>query len=350
MKPPFEITPKILNLTAEISDMIGRLEGARLKIPLVDLRRQVDASSIHSSCVIEGNTLTLDQVTDVIRGKRVVGPKRDILEIKNAHKLYGMINEFDPLREKDLLRAHKVLMEGLVMTAGEFRKTGVVVATHGKVIHSAPPYKQVPDLITQLFGFIGQGKDLHGLITSSIFHYEFEFIHPFEDGNGRMGRFWQTLMLRQGRPAFNLVPIETEIRAHQQEYYGAIERANQAGKSTVFVEFMLGVILEAVLGLEKFVSGRAKPSDRIAFMMKHCPQEFTRKEYMQIIGNIEMHTASRDLREAVEQGLLKMKGSRARAVYKKVYMGAKKDWEDVQVARKEFKAGKSISWKSVKRS
>ncbi len=318
MKPPFNITPKILNLTAEISSMIGRLEGARLKIPLVDLRRQVDVSSIHSSCVIEGNTLTLDQATDVINGKRVIGPKKDILEIKNAHKLYGMINEFNPSQEKDLLRAHKVLMEGLVASAGEFRKTGVVVATQGKVIHTAPPYQRVGALIPELFDFINQSQGLHQLITSSIFHYEFEFIHPFEDGNGRMGRFWQTLMLRQTKPAFSLVPIETAIKEHRQEYYQAIEKASQEGKSTVFVEFMLGVILEAVLGLEKLVSGHAKPKDRIAFMMKHCPQEFTRKDYMEIVGNIEMHTASRDLKEAVEEGLLKMKGIRARAVYKKV--------------------------------
>jgi len=318
MKPPFDITPKILNLTAEISSMIGRLEGARLKIPLVDLRRQVDASSIHSSCVIEGNTLTLEQATDVINGKRVIGPKKDILEIKNAHKLYGMINEFNPSQEKDLLRAHKVLMEELIKSAGEFRKTGVVVATQGRVLHTAPPYKQVPELITQLFGFINQTKDLHQLIASCIFHYEFEFIHPFEDGNGRIGRFWQTLMLRQARPAFNLVPIETAIKDHQKEYYEAIEQSSKDGKSTFFIEFMLVVILEAVLGLEKLVSGKAKPRDRIIFMMKHCPQEFTRKEYMQIVGNIEMHTASRDLKEAVERGLLKMNGLRARAVYKKV--------------------------------
>jgi len=318
MKPPFDITPKVLNLTAEISAMIGRLEGSRLRIPLVDLRRQVDASSIHSSCVIEGNTLTLEQATDVINGKRVIGPKKDILEIKNAHKLYGMINEFNPLQEKDLLRAHRILMEGLVKTAGEYRRTGVVVATQGKVIHKAPPYQRVPELVSQLFDFIDQSKDLHQLITSSIFHYEFEFIHPFEDGNGRLGRFWQILMLRQIKPAFNLVPIETAIKQHQQEYYQAIEQVSKNGKSTVFVEFMLSVILEAVLGLEKLVSGKAKPRDRIAFMMKHCPQEFTRKDYIQIVGNIEMHTASRDLKEAVEQGLLKMKGIRARAVYKKV--------------------------------
>ena len=318
MKPPFDITPKILNLTAEISSQIGRIEGARLKIPLVDLRRQVDVSSIYSSCVIEGNTLTLDQATDVINGKRVIGPKKDILEIKNAHKLYGMINEFNPSQEKALLRAHKILMEGLVTSAGQFRRTGVVVATQGKVLHTAPPHQRVPELISQLFDFINQSKDLHQLITSSIFHYEFEFIHPFEDGNGRTGRFWQTLMLRQTRPAFSLVPIETAIKEHRQEYYQAIEKSSREGKSTVFVEFMLSVILDAALGLEKLVSGRAKPKDRIVFMMKHCPQEFTRKDYMRIVGNIEMHTASRDLKEAVEQGLLKMKGVRARAVYKKV--------------------------------
>jgi len=318
MKPPFDITPKILNLTAEISAMIGRLEGSRLKIPLVDLRRKVDASSVYSSCVIEGNTLTLDQATDVINGKRVIGPKKDILEIQNAHKLYGMINEFDPSQQKDLLQAHKVLMEGLVNTAGEYRRTGVVVATQGKVLHTAPPYQRVGALISDLFDFINQSKDLHPLITSSIFHYEFEFIHPFEDGNGRIGRFWQTLILRQTKPAFNLVPIETAIREHQREYYQAIEQSSRDGKSTVFVEFMLGLILEAVLGLEKLVSGKAKPKDRIAFMMKHCPQEFTRKEYMQIVGNVEMHTASRDLKEAVNLGFLKMKGIRAKAVYKKV--------------------------------
>ena len=289
-----------------------------MKIPLVDLRRQVDVSSIYSSCVIEGNTLTLDQATDVINGKRVIGPKKDILEIKNAHKLYGMINEFNPSQEKDLLRAHKILMEGLVASAGQFRRTGVVVATQGKVLHTAPPHQRVGELISQLFDFINQSKDLHQLITSSIFHYEFEFIHPFEDGNGRTGRFWQTLMLRQTRPAFSLVPIETAIKEHRREYYQAIEKSSREGKSTVFVEFMLSVILEAVLGLEKLVSGRAKPKDRIAFMIKHCPQEFTRKDYMRIVGNIEMHTASRDLKEAVEQGLLKMKGVRARAVYKKV--------------------------------
>ena len=317
MKPPFEITPRILNLTAQISVMIGRLEGARLKVPLVDLRRQIDASSIHSSCAIEGNTLTLDQATDVIDGKRVIGPKKDILEIKNAHELYGMIQAYDPRREKDLLRAHGVLMKGLGVTAGRYRQTGVVVADRERVVHTAPPHQRVPILISQLFEFINHTQDLHPLIASSIFHYEFEFIHPFEDGNGRMGRFWQTLMLRQAQPAFNLVPMEAAIKDHQQAYYQAIQRSSKEGRSTVFIEFMLEVILEAVLSLEKMVSGRAKPADRIAFMMKHCPREFTRKDYIQIIGNIAPHTASRDLREAVEQGLIEMKGSLARAVYKK---------------------------------
>ncbi|MBF0123067.1 MAG: Fic family protein [Candidatus Omnitrophica bacterium] len=318
MKPPFDITPKILNLTAEISAMIGRLEGARLKVPLVDLRRQVDASSIHSSCVIEGNRLTLDQATDVINGRRVVGSPKDILEIKNAHELYDMIQDFDPRKERDLLRAHGILMKGLGVTAGKYRQTGVVVKSQTTVVHTAPSYQQVPGLLSRLFEFINQAKDLHPLIASSIFHYEFEFIHPFEDGNGRMGRFWQTLMLRHSRACFNLVPIETAIKDHQQAYYEAIESANKSGKSTPFIEFMLEVILEAVLGLEKLVSGRAKPTDRIAFMMKHCPKEFGRKEYIEIVGDIAGHTASRDLKEAVAQGLLEMKGSRARAVYKKI--------------------------------
>jgi len=318
MKPPFDITPKILNLTAEISTMIGRLEGARLKIPLVDLRRQIDASSIHSSCVIEGNKLTLDQATDVINGKRVIGPKKDILEIRNAHELYARIRDFDPRKEKDLLRAHGILMKGLGVTAGKYRRTGVMVRSQDAVIHTAPPYRQVPRLISRLFEFINQEKDLHPLIASSVFHYEFEFIHPFEDGNGRMGRFWQTLMLRESRASFNLVPVETAIRDHQQAYYQAIERSGRDGRSTAFIEFMLEVILEAVLGLEKLVSGKARPADRIAFMMKHCPKEFTRREYIQIVGDIAGHTASRDLKEAVGQGLIKMTGTRARAVYRKL--------------------------------
>jgi Fic family protein len=317
MKPPFDITPKILNLTAEISTLTSRLEGARLKMPLVDLRRQIDASSIHSSCVIEGNRLTLDQATDVINGKRVIGPEKDILEIKNAHALYEIIQDFAPDKEKDLLKAHGILMKGLGVHAGQYRQSGVVVRSQETVIHSAPPYQKVPQLMGDLFEFIKNAKDLHPLIASSIFHYEFEFIHPFEDGNGRTGRFWQTLILRKAQACFNLVPIESAVKDHQQAYYEAIARSSKEGKSTVFIEFMLSVILEAVQGLEKLVSKKAKPQDRIAFLIKHCPKEFTRKEYMELVGDIAEHTASRDLKEAVKQGLLAMQGSRARAVYKK---------------------------------
>ncbi len=318
MKPPFDITLKILNLATEISAMVGRLEGARLKVPLVDLRRQIDASSVHSSCVIEGNRLTLDQATDVINGQRVVGSQKDILEIKNAHELYAMIQDIDPRHGNDLLRAHGVLMKGLGVSAGQYRQTGVVVRSQQVVVHTAPPYRKVPELMDQLFEFINHAEGIHSLIASSIFHYEFEFIHPFEDGNGRLGRFWQTLMLRHAQPCFSLVPIESTIKDHQQAYYEAIARSSKEGKSTAFIEFMLEVIFKAVQGLEKLASGKAKPSERIAFMMKHCPRQFTRKEYIQLVGDIEAHTASRDLSEAVEQGLIVMNGSRARAVYRKV--------------------------------
>jgi Fic family protein len=318
MNPPFDITPRILKLTADISSMIGRLEGGRLKIPLVDLRRQIDASSIHSSCVIEGNALTLDQATDIINGKRVIGPAKDILEIKNANELYCRMDDFDPLKEKDLLHAHEVLMKGLGVTAGKLRRTGVVVRNQERgVVHVAPPYQRVPALLSDLFDFIRGAQDLHVLIASSVFHYEFEFIHPFEDGNGRLGRFWQALLLRRSQACFNLMPIETAVKDHQREYYEAIAKSSREGQSTAFIEFMLMVILEAALSLEKLVSRRAKPMDRIAFMMKHCPKKFTRKEYIQLVGDIAAHTASRDLREAVKQGLIEMQGTRARAVYRK---------------------------------
>lgn len=322
MKPPFEITPRMLNLTAAISTLAGRLEGAKFRIPLLDLRRQIDASSVHSSCVIEGNRLTLDQATDVINGKRVVGASQDILEVKNAFRLYESAARFDPVIEKDLLRAHGVLMQGLVAGAGKYRRTGVVVRSGDAVVHTAPSYQKVPELMAGLFEFIAGAGDLHPLISSSVFHYEFEFIHPFEDGNGRMGRFWQTLMLRSAQPSFSLLPIESAIKERQAEYYEAIAGSNRAGCSTLFIEFMLTVIMTAAQGLEKLASGKARPDDRVAFMLKHGPKQFTRRDYMQLVGDIAAHTASRDLRRAVESGLLSIEGDRARAVYRKT--GGKK--------------------------
>ena len=155
-------------------------------------------------------------------------------------------------------------------------------------------------------------------VRAILGHFVFVFIHPYPDGNGRIGRFWQTLMLRKAKACFNLVPIESAVKNHQQAYYEAIARSSKEGRSTGFIEFMLSVILEAVQGLEKLVSKKAKPQDRIAFLMKHCPREFTRKEYMQLVGDIAEHTASRDLKTAVDQGLLDMTGSRARALYKKI--------------------------------
>jgi Fic family protein len=193
----------------------------------------------------EQNTLTLEQVTDVINGKRILGPPQDIHEVKNAYEAYERVSVLDPYSVSNLLLAHRMMMDGLVKEAGSFRSGNVGVYAGAKLIHAGTPAKYVPDLIQQLFTWLKKSK-LHPLVKSCIFHYEFEYIHPFQDGNGRTGRLWQSLILQKWKDIFTWLPVETLVYENQQEYYDVLGRADKNGDSTEFVEFMLGMIRDAL--------------------------------------------------------------------------------------------------------
>ena len=244
--PPYDVTDEMLELTSEIAENLGKLSNVDDLERLPRLRRVNRIKSIQSSLAIENNTLSLIQVTDVIDGKRVLGPQEDIFAVKNAFNAYKMIPELNPFSLSDLKNAHGVMMQGLVEGAGKFRSNSVgVFDESGKVIHVAPPCDMVNGLMEQLFEWLKTSK-AHMLIRSSIFHYEFEFIHPFADGNGRTGRLWQTALLADWKPVFEWIPVESIIKDHQAEYYHAIGLSTSEGKSNSFIMFMLGIIKKAV--------------------------------------------------------------------------------------------------------
>ena len=244
--PPYDVTDEMLELTSEIAENLGKLSNVDDLERLPRLRRVNRIKSIQSSLAIENNMLSLIQVTDVIDGKRVLGPQEDIFAVKNAFNAYKMIPELNPFSLSDLKNAHGVMMQGLVEGAGKFRTNSVgVFDESGKVIHVAPPCDMVNGLMEQLFEWLKTSK-AHMLIRSSIFHYEFEFIHPFADGNGRTGRLWQTALLADWKPVFEWIPVESIIKDHQAEYYHAIGLSTSEGKSNSFIMFMLGIIKKAV--------------------------------------------------------------------------------------------------------
>ena len=244
-EPPFTLNTAIVNLAAEIAAKAERF-AIRLEQPdSLRLRRVNQIQSIHSSLAIEGNMLSEDQVSDIIEGKRVMASAREILEVKNALRTYELYPSLNAFSEKDLLKAHAVMMQGMIPDAGKYRNCNEGVFKGRKCVHFAPPPKMVPILMKNLFSWLKRSK-MHWLIRSCIFHYEFEFIHPFEDGNGRMGRLWQTLILSRGKPLFAYLPVETVIRDRQEEYYSALGKADQSGESTAFIEFLLETLLTAL--------------------------------------------------------------------------------------------------------
>lgn len=245
MTPPFTLTSAMLSHVAEIAALLGRLEalGVTGKVPV--LLRDNRIRSIHSSLAIENNTLTLEQVTAVIAGKRVLGPPRDVQEVKNAFAAYEAMESWSPSSSKDLLAAHRLLMEGLIDAAGKFRTGSVGIAKGKQIVHLAPPAAGVPGLMKDLLGWLKR-TDSHPLIAGSVFHYELEFIHPFADGNGRIGRLWQTLILSRWNPLFAYLPVESVIRDRQADYYKVLATCDKAGNSTAFIEFLLAAILTAL--------------------------------------------------------------------------------------------------------
>lgn len=244
-QPPFTMTEKITNLIVEIGEYVGTITTYDAMCPNPILRRENQIKTIHSSLAIEQNTLTLEQVTDILNGKRVLGPPQDIQEVKNAYEAYERISSLNPYNMKNLLQAHKIMMGGLVREAGSFRSGNVGVYAGTKLIHAGTPAKYVPDLMKQLFTWLKQSK-YHPLVKSCIFHYEFEFIHPFADGNGRMGRLWQSLILQKWKKVFAWIPVETLVYENQNEYYKILQQADRVGDSTKFVEFMLEMIRNAL--------------------------------------------------------------------------------------------------------
>ncbi|HOE66063.1 MAG TPA: Fic family protein [Candidatus Hydrogenedentes bacterium] len=246
-QPPYSLTPTILRRVAEISEAIGRYTALTDSRLTPRLRRENRVRTIHASLAIENNTLTLEQVTAVIDGKRVLGNPREIQEVRNAFAAYEAMEDWEPTSRDDLLAAHGLLMAGLVDDAGRLRSGNVGVFHGEQLIHMAPPAKRVPHLIDDLLDWLKR-TDAHPLVASCVFHYEFEFIHPFADGNGRMGRLWQTLILRKWKPLLAYLPVETVIRERQDDYYAVLGQADKSGDATLFVEFMLAALLDAIQG------------------------------------------------------------------------------------------------------
>ena len=246
-KPPFEITNAMIDHVAEIAELVGRLTSTNQLSANPTLRRTNRIRTIHGSLAIEQNTLTLEQVTAVLNGKQVLAPPKDIAEVKNAYEIYERLEELDPYSVDDLLTAHSIMTRGLVDESGVFRSKPVgVVDQEGHVLHFGTLPQYVPDLVMELLDWV-KNSDVHMLIRSCVFHYEFELIHPFADGNGRVGRLWHTLLLSKWNPAFAWLPVESMIHARQPEYYAAINASNDAGESTVFIEFMLSAIKASLM-------------------------------------------------------------------------------------------------------
>lgn len=243
--PPLTITVKILNLIASISEQLGRVAERDNQAQALRLRRVNQIRTIQGSLAIEGNSLSVEQITAVLEGKPVIAPPREVQEVKNALAVYERFEQYNPQQEADLLQAHQLLMAGLMAETGHYRGGGVGVMSGNQVVHMAPPASQVPRLMTDLFAWL-KSTEHHPLVASAVFHYEFEFIHPFADGNGRMGRLWQSLILAKWNALFANLPIESLVYAHQAEYYRVISASTDQTDCAPFVEFMLSVIEETL--------------------------------------------------------------------------------------------------------
>ena len=314
MKPPYDISPTILKLITAIAEKLGEVNATYLNKQKPQLRKENRIKTIHSSLQIEGNTLTEEQITALLENKKIVGPKKDILEVLNAIQVYENLEKYKFDSEKSFLKAHSELMQGLIETAGKFRTKGVGIVKGSKVEHIAPPYENVPFLMKDLFTYLKKSDDLT-LIKSCVFHYEMEFIHPFLDGNGRMGRLWQTLILINEYPIFEFLPFETLISETQKDYYKALSLSDKAGKSTIFIEYMLDVIDKSLANLLNFNNRILKDIDRLEYFMQLNMKEFTRKDYMNTFKDISSATASRDLKKGIALGMFKSVGEHNKTKY-----------------------------------
>lgn len=315
MKPPYNVTTTIFKLVSEVSHKIGEVNASFLTKQSPELRKRNRIRTIHASLAVEGNTLSIDQITAIIENKRVLGPAKDIKEVSNAIEVYERLNKFNPFSEKSFLSAHKILMQALIKNAGQYRKSGVGIVKGSQIAHIAPPAGNVPFLMKDLFNYIKKSDELI-LIKSCIFHYEMEFIHPFSDGNGRMGRLWQTLLLMEQYPVFEFLPFETLISRNQKKYYEALSTSDKKGESTSFIEFMLKILSESLDELLKERPGPISGAERIRLFLTGSAKEFTRKSYMNYFKTISSATASRDLLLAVKDKLIEKFGDKNNTTYK----------------------------------
>ena len=301
-QPPYSLTSAIVDLVARIGEALGRLSAQQALASSLRLRRLNRIRTIQGSLAIEGNTLSEAQITAILDGKPVMAPPRDIQEARNAIKAYEQFEQWRPVSEQDLLTAHRLLMAGLLDTPGHYRSGGVGVMNGPQVVHMAPPANRVPLLMGNLLNWLGS-TDAHPLITSSVFHYEFEFIHPFEDGNGRMGRLWQTLILSRWNPQLAHIPVESLVHAHQAEYYQALNESTRLGDSAPFIEFMLRMILDALQSNAPPVTPHVTP--QVEQLLAALQGEMSREE-LQAQLDLQDRKSFREryLQPALAQGLI----------------------------------------------
>lgn len=317
MAPPFEVTATAVNLLAEIERLLGQYEGLHRPAPTVALRKSLRVRTVQGSVAIEGNTLTPDQVTALIDGQAVIGSPRDVLEAKNAISAYQQLNGWRPEREEDLLKAHGVLMTGLLPSAGKWRRSSVGVFQGAQVVHVAPPSDRVPHLVRDTLKYLTARDQTHPIIKSAILHYGLAFIHPFEDGNGRIARLWHTLTLYRYHPIFEFVPIESVIQDRQSDYFAVLGECDRVGSSTRFIEFALLATRDALTSAVHQMSPKpATASDRLAAAETRFGREgFSRKDYLSLFPGLSTATASRDLKKGVDQRQLRKSGEKSQTRY-----------------------------------
>lgn len=316
MKPPYQVTTRILEQIASVAEKIGEIKAAYLFKPPTQLRRKNRIRTIQASLEIEGNSLSLDQVTAVLDNKKVIAPEKDIIEVKNAIRAYEILDSYNPVSLTSFLKAHGILMNGIIDNPGRIRTKSVGILKGSAVTHIAPQGHLVKAHIKELFDYLKKDKDLL-LIKSCVFHYEIEFIHPFMDGNGRIGRLWQTVILMRYSPVFEFLPIESLIKSRQPEYYQILGECDNKGDSTGFIEFMLQVINESLEDLLTNQNVNLTSQDRIAMFKDEIGKSaFTRKDYLRHFKDISTATASRDLKLAFESRLIDKSGDKRTASYK----------------------------------
>ena len=317
-KPPYQLTSKIFEISLEIQHILGELKSVEISKPSLHLRRENKIRTVYHSLAIEGNSLTIEQITAILENKRVVGKKNEIIELQNALSVYDDLMKYNPSKENDIKKAHAILMKNLVTPSGEYRNKNVGILKGTKVSHVAPQPKMLPTLMKNLFSYLNNEGEKSFLIKACVFHYELEFIHPFEDGNGRIGRLWQQLLLMKHSEIFEFISVESLIHKNQKKYYDVLEKCDKSADSTLFIEFSLSLVLQSLKEFQtQYRPDRILSSDRIsqaAVFFKN--KEFSRQNYLKLFTEISTATASRDLAQAVQNKAFIMIGDKRSAKYK----------------------------------